>query len=421
MTMPCLYTPLRCLLLTLLLTGMAGCTSVYSFLTPEQKRDIYERVSEDVKNHVDRAEFLHKSGYLHQALNEYEQARFYGDPAPFDPEITEILKNRMQQESRQSYARGRQALAQKHYVEALQAFNAVMKADPDYADAEKYYWRMLNRSENIIRIDGLSDRLRAVLQSPAENSGNDREAERLANEILSYQYDHPLAYEQHMREFNACLQQRRQGMALVRQGYHAILSGDFSAAEKAFKEARSLQETAQEGVTGLYRLQKRKDAIYLTTLADNSLRRGDLLQAEQRARRAVDADKDYAPATVLLKKIMRQQLLSGSESGLAEARTALAQGRYLDALEMMNDILREDPEHSAARVVYDEATDRLTESVPAYIEQGTLLFNQSRYDEAARYFAGVLAVDPDNHIAGTYLKRIELRKQTLQMFNQASP
>ena len=414
---------LRYLVAVLVLTSFAGCTSVYSMLSPAQKRDIYERVSEDVKGHVERATFLRGSGYLHEALSEYQQAQFYGDLAPVVPETIELLKNQIQTESKAAYNQGQKALAAKDYEKALREFNKVMRTDPDYADAEKYYWRMLNRPENARRISELESQLWGVqrslrnAQDKNKKQRRQQQAESLSKEILAYQYDNSLAYDQHMGEFETYLEQRRNGMAQVRQGYHLMLSGDFDAAAEAFKKARATEATAREGVNGLYRLQKRKDAIYLTNLAGSAFRRGDLAQAEERAVKAVDADKEYAPASLMLKKIVRQRLALESDSILSDTRKMIADGDYRGAMEAMEDILHKEPQHKEARALYVQARDALKASIEDYIELGSVLFNQSRYDEASDYFDSVLMVEPENHIAQTYLKRIILRKQTLQMFN----
>ena len=95
----------------------------------------------------------------------------------------------------------------------------------------------------------------------------------------------------------------------------------------------------------------------------------------------------------------------------------IADGDYRGAMEAMEDILHKEPQHKEARALYAQARDALKASIEDYIELGSVLFNQSRYDEASDYFDSVLMVEPENHIAQTYLKRIILRKQTLQMFN----
>jgi len=407
---------LTAVMLYLSLYGLNGCSSVYSVLSAEQKRDVYERVSEDVKSHIERAEFLQRTGYLHNALEEYEQARFYGDLALVGPETIELVKTRIKHESHIAYQQGMQALQQKKYAAALQAFSRVMRTDPDYPDAEKYYWRMLNKPENTIRIGELENQLRELLNSSEKDTGAEQQISDLTAEILSYQYDNSLAYEQHMDKYNTYAEQRREGMELVRRGYHEILSGNFMQAEQLFRQARAMKATEHEGVRGLKRLQKRKDAIYLTNLASNSLERGDMAEAEQRAMKAVDADREYTPATVLLKSIVRQRLDSESGIKVAEASKMLDEGKYLDAMKIAEDVLRKEPNHPQATDIYEQARKNLQGSVDDYIELGSLLFNQTRYDEAEVYFEAVLAVDPDNHISRNYLKRIELRRRTLEIF-----
>ncbi len=400
--------------IAILLMTVSGCSSVYPLLSAEQKRDVYERVSEDVKTHVERGHFLRSSGYPYRALNEYQRARFYGDLAPVSAETLELLKKRIHREAPVLYQQGKQAADNRQYTRALKKFNALMRLNPDYKDGADLYYRMLNKRRNTDLIDELAEQLRTVIDS--QTPDRDTDIERLSNEILSYQYDHPLAYAQHMREFDRYIRERKQGMAEVRKGYRALDNGHFDVAEEHFRHARALKATAKEGVSGLYRLQKRKDAIYLTKLASNSLERGDMAEAEERAMRAVEADKAYAPATLLLKKIVRQRLTAESQSLTGQARALIKQGEYLEAMQLMDEVLRKQQDHKEARALRNQARARLQASVADYTELGSLLFNQSRYQEAIRYFEAVLAVEPDNHIARTYLKRIELRRRTLQMF-----
>ena len=123
------------------LLTLTGCAPKFESLSPDQKRDFYERVIEEAQNHRERALFYERIGYLQKALESYERAGFYGEIGGVDSARVAELEARIDTGRQGAYSRAKRALRQKKYKSALVEFNTVLKADSAFADAKAQRWR----------------------------------------------------------------------------------------------------------------------------------------------------------------------------------------------------------------------------------------------------------------------------------------
>lgn len=378
---------------------MTGCAPKFESLSAEQKRDFYERVAEEAQDHRERGEFYERIGYLELALEEYERANFYGAVAPVDPARMAGLRAKIAKESQAAFRRAETAEKRKDFRRALAEYNAVLRHDSRHAEAAKRRDALLAQPETAMAAAQRDERLKALLAQPKTDAKEQREVEKLIDELLTYRHDHPTAYTHRLRSYEENAKEKKAGNAFIRQGRHALMQNDFDGAENAFKQAQALGATQREGTRGLADVRKRKDAIHLTGLAKKSLAAGNDAQAEIHAKKAVAADADYAPARALLAQITRDRARFESGERLKKGREYLASQRYLEAMEEAQAILEADPDHAEAKKFYADVQRTLKSDIGRLLKEGEQLFDQNRFDESTQRFESVLVVEPDNNVS----------------------
>jgi tetratricopeptide (TPR) repeat protein len=402
-------------LLGVALLIFSGCVPRYESLKPDQKRDIYERVTIEAKAHRARGELLEEMGYLHRALDEYEQANFYGATQPVPADRLDPLRARIEKETPKHYKRAQKALQSGKSTEALEQLNQVMRLNPHYKQAATQRAELLKLPEHSQQMQAHEHQLQTLLAEP----NPDQEAiDRNIDALLRWQHDHPLAFKQRLEHFESARQAEQQGLELLNLGRTALRENRLEAAEKHFKAARSIDITRQEAVKGLVALQNRKDAIYYLNLAKREQRKGNLNEAQAFIDKGLRADRGYAPIGTFQRELAREQMGAQAGRKLAQAKEHLKNRRYLLALQEVEGVLEHDPGHKEALALQAEIEATISEDAPRLLSEAESLFDRNRYDESARLFESVLQVDPDNNVSKTYLERIQSRRETLEMLNR---
>ncbi|HEY9018074.1 tetratricopeptide repeat protein [Thiomicrospira sp.] len=397
---------------------LSACAPMFKALSPEQKLDFYERVIEEAQDHRDRALFFEQKGFLAKAQEEYEKGLFFGDISGIDPAQVENLKNRIEAERQVAYKHAQQALKQENSQTALIAFNQVLKLDPHYEDAQQQYDLLLKDPKNGALLTEKKAQLNQFLSQKDLSNKQRRERDQTVKEILNLRHDHRQAFNYLLQQYELERQEKNIGMVHLRQAREAFAQNDLEAAELEFKKAQTFSVTQQKATRGLVRLQKRKDAIYLTALAKNALAASQIEKAEGYLKRALAAERNYLPAQNLLADMRQQHQQADAQVKLTQGRELLNDGHYVNALNQAEAVLRVDPTHAGARTLKADVNKTIIANRARLLKEGEWYFDQNRFDEALARFETVLRIEPDNPVCKTYMVRINKRRETLEMLSR---
>ncbi|MBE0495814.1 MAG: hypothetical protein IBX45_05350 [Campylobacterales bacterium] len=393
----------------------AGCTPSHNNLNPEQKRELYEQIAQEVHSHQSRGEVYEKIGYLGQAVQEYEQANFYAKTA--ESKKIKTLRARIEEEGASAYQRGDVALAKKEYERALKEFNTVLRMNAEHGEAKQKRDALLASPSLSKQFNDKTAKLNALLALPSPKVKEQEEIERRVNELLHWQHDHPAALAHKITHFEEKHQQSIEGLAQIEKGHKALLENDLETAETAFKHARGLSATRKEALQGLVALQKRKDAIYYHSLSRREYTKNNTAQALRYSRQSVEADQHYFPTKEFLAQLTEEQGRLQSKARIQKGREYLKNHRYIEALEESHALLKLTPHNVEAKELLLDIKKSINKNLPQLLKEGEELFSQNRLEEAAQRFESVLVINPDNAISLTYLKRINSRQETVQMLS----
>ncbi len=131
--------------------------------------------------------------------------------------------------------------------------------------------------------------------------------------------------------------------------------------------------------------------------------------AIERLKRSIDSmSRDYQEANRQLETIDLYN----------KAVTALAEGRYEDAISLAQQVLQRDPDHAEAKDLINRAerrmqplTDEQNEEIRTLFLEGYKYFEQKEYVNAMAIWTKILEIDPDNE---SIRKNIEEAKQRLK-------
>jgi tetratricopeptide (TPR) repeat protein len=397
---------------------LSGCAPVFKALSPEQKRDLYERVVEEAKDHRERASFFEQHGFLAKALKAYEKSLFFGDIAGIDTARVDRLRNQIKAEREAAYTRANRALKEEKAQVALTEFNHVLKVDPYYKDARQQYDLLVKKPDNVALLTEKTAQLNQLLSQKQPSKKERRQQYQIVKEILSLRHDHQQALAYLLKQHEQTLKEKNIGMVHLRQGREAFAQNNLETAEIELKKAQKFSATKRKATRGLVRLQKRKDAIYLTALAKNALVDQKMQKAEGYLKRALAAESRYQPAKNLLADLRKQRSEATAQVKLTQGRQLLSEGLYMKAFEKAESILQDDPKHVDALSLKAEVEQTIKDNTASLLKEGEVLFDQNRFDEAVERFETVLMVEPDNNICKTYLVRINKRRETIEMLSR---
>ncbi len=108
---------------------------------------------------------------------------------------------------------------------------------------------------------------------------------------------------------------------------------------------------------------------------------------------------------------------------LVIARAAMDEGRYQDALDSWESILKLMPEHIEAIEGKRQATIAIEnviryENIKKFIASGLLLFGQENYKESRQEFMSALQLDPENNTAQDYIEKIDEKLNEKKRYEQ---
>ncbi|MEJ2032938.1 MAG: tetratricopeptide repeat protein, partial [Deltaproteobacteria bacterium] len=145
-------------------------------------------------------------------------------------------------------------------------------------------------------------------------------------------------------------------------------------------------------------------------LARYRLEQGDLDKAEEYARKALAVDPDQQAAEAIVQKVQLTHL----KNSLARARSCFARREYEGALLHMQRVLKNGPHCNKWPELQEEVQTIMNREIPAVIDHAQKLFAENKLQQANHLLASVVELDPDNHMAATYLKKIQSRLATIE-------
>lgn len=221
------------------------------------------------------------------------------------------------------------------------------------------------------------------------------------------QYDQALAI---LKE----LQERVDGVfsAAIARGNKALIDGDSAAAIKAFDLALAIDSLDSTAGQGRERAEKLDEVMTLLRRGDGLLQDGQLEEAQQVYRRALDLDDQSERArqqiAVVGQKIQERQFnhhMSGGFTALYNGQPEKAQQAFADAVKLK-------PSSAEARNALNQSQQQITaRNIGSLIAQAQTFENSERWRDALAKYAAALELDPALAAAQTGKERAALRAQ----------
>jgi tetratricopeptide (TPR) repeat protein len=397
-------------LILLLLLG-SGCSLTTGHgqtalsASPAVKREIYREVAATIAERCRQGDAFLRQGDLYRALACYRQAAFYEQT----PELREKIANlqiKITEKSKQLVIEG-QALLDKDEEAALKTFNRALQLNPDNRTARRARDQLLEKP----RFQAELAARQATLYSCWKNhSTQPKEIATLAEQaaaVLAYQSDNPLALKVEKR----IDRQRKKDILLhLEKGLDFYQAGKLEKAKFFAQKAQAIDPNNPDVISFLREIRKDQDISYFLNLARYRLEQGDLDKAEEYARKALAVDPDQQAAEAIVQKVQLTHL----KNSLARARSCFARREYEGALLHMQRVLKNGPHCNKWPELQEEVQTIMNREIPAVIDHAQKLFAENKLQQANHLLASVVELDPDNHMAATYLKKIQSRLATIE-------
>ncbi len=367
------------------------------------------------------------------------------------------MKPRVNVYVEQLYANGVEAFERNDLDRAREIFQTILLVQEEHQGARSYLERMeaLNRErarDYYLRAltlfsDGKPAEARAELEQALVRDPQHPGAQRLLQEVVT--------------ELN---RRQRQVAALLAEAARAEGRNEYLHAFTKYRQAQSLQAENQTAAAGVNRLKEKVQAHISTRLAAGTAayRRGDYGEARrllsqvlqlapdnQEAARylrlsqeAIDrlAEEAFARGTSFLNAqdlpaaldefqkalsyrpdhagalSMRTKVgeLLGAQRLVEQARTVLAQERFVEALRLFNQALETDPTNEAAKRGAKECQGRMAAMAEEFFNRGMTLYAEEDYRSAIEFWNKVLEINPNHNGAREYKKRAEEQLRALE-------
>lgn len=212
------------------------------------------------------------------------------------------------------------------------------------------------------------------------------------------------------RDFGAAREQYRQGLALLEElqervdpvfedamarGEQALADGDAEAARAAFDLALAIDPLDRAASDGRQRADTLDQVLALVRQGDRHLQQGQLQEAGDAYRQALDLDPAFEPASRQLAVIEQRSKQRRFDSLMSAGFTALYDGRADEAAKQFRAALKLEPGAAGARDALSQAEHALRErSLAGLVEQARALEAEERWQEALDRYTEALDIDP---------------------------
>ena len=201
----------------------------------------------------------------------------------------------------------------------------------------------------------------------------------------------------------------------VKRGKDAYEKGDYLEALSNFQQAFSIDSTDTKVKEYLILINKKLTPSKSEIKSD--FERGYEYYTKGEYRKAVQVFEDILrrePDNPEAKRYMKESLEKIKESIssiLSRAERYERADKLRKALLELKRGLRVDPKSTAIKLKIDELNHKITTRVSKYLSSGIEEFNKGNYKEARRYFEMVIALDPKNRKAKSYIGKIPVSKK----------
>lgn len=315
----------------------------------------------------------------------------------------------------------------KDWQSALSSANEILKIDPKNGTALK----IRDESQKMMQQQSPDSRIEKLL-GEAEQAYNKKDyqgAIRICNDILTLQPDNNPARSLLARVQDVYDNQKRQEQrieAAMKAGQNALNSGDLQTAESSFNEVLQLNPGNNDAQAYLRQIEKQKSEqvdpdlvkremskaieafnnnsyseaiVHLNKVLEEEPNNNEAITYKKKAEVELEKDSTAAPSANVFQKL--------------RGRQAFDKGEYQQCIDIMDKILKSDPNDKEARTLRAEAIAKLRGSgtVQTPINKDVLAmrtaFNERRYVECNMIINKILKDEPKNSEALDYKNKIK--------------
>ena len=298
---------------------------------------------------------------------------------PNDPEISSLLdeakKKKADADRAKKIVQAKKDIADGKYDNAISAINALLKTNPNDTEAKS------------VLADAQAKKTAA--QNAAKEAARKQNLEKAKNAIAKGDYDGAISI------LNGLLKENpndKEAQNLLKEAQDKKAENDVAAKAEKERQAKLTQAKALMG---------KGDYDGAISILDGMLK---------------DNPKD-ADAKALKDEATRKKAAAAAEKArnenLAKARSLIAAGKYDDAIALLNDMLKADPNDAQAKTLLTQAT---TKKAAAEKDRANKLaqarsnIDAGKYDPAISTLNGLLKTDPNDKEAKALLDEATAKK-----------
>ncbi len=369
-----------------------------------------KRRTQDFDRLVERGQLAMNSEDYRAAVRFFEQALATGQTLELDTREVEeelaIARTRLEQTERLEslVEEGRQALQSGEFGAAVDRFSRALAIAPD--DPELQAWERKAREVQ-----------EAVRRSEAALIAGKYDVATHAIETALNEVPNSPALERRLREV--------QVQRYVDQGETAFASGDYEAALDVFERVLRVDPEREDVIRLIGETRQRLNQVRqvepILEEGEMALRRGDYDIAIQRFEEVLNINPNNHRAVEGLTQARRRKKQTQAreiERRISQARQALAEGNYEDAIELLERVRTLDPDHAEAQAVLAQATNARDASqvVERLINESRLELRLGDYEAAVDLLEDALSRVPNHPEAQKLLNeaRLGIARQALE-------
>ncbi len=309
-------------------------------------------------------------------------------------------------QAEQHYFAGLGFYSQHKLDQAEAEFRKALEISPGYEDASNYLSRISQERQQS------RNRIAALLQQANEKEaqGAWKSALGIYKDILRIQPDHSLAL---ARTVDLKRKLENYANRYYRRGVAAYNAGDFAKARGHFQTALSMQPSHSGARRYLQKIASKttgKTATFIEQ-AQKYYEQGAWTKAASMADSALAINPQAEEALNIKTKANN---MIEAEKLLTTAKDYYSSGQYLEAMQVLDQILEKDENNLVARELLQDCQQKLYDRVDDYFNRGIELYTEEKYAEAIRMWDIVLRINPYHKGALDYKKRAKERMDALE-------
>ena len=386
----------------------------------DQVKALQKQAEKDRQTTLDRAKKDISSGNPDDAVKALEK---YLQEHPDDKEAQKLLdqakkaveKERADKADRMDEAR--EAIKNGDYEKAARILNDILKDDPNNAEAknllaqndaakaqaERARADKLAEAKRLIE-NGEYDKAQKILDDLLKDNPNDSEAKKLSNDAKAKKAADEKNASDAITQAKNDIAGGNYDKAIAE--LNRILKDDPNNAEakKLLEEAKAKKAAAEKAETDAKIAQAKKD-----------VGNGDYEKAIAALNQILKDDPNNAEAKKLLEEAKAKKADADRNAKVAQAKKDIDSGNYDKAIAELNQILKDDPNNAEAKKLLEEAKAKKDAAEKAKdrtdkLSKARSLMNGGNYDEAIDILNELLKEDPNDAQAKNLLSQAQTKK-----------